>query len=166
MITLQILNKKGKELASRQVEFVRCGRDWIWVADYADPDQQIGQYNNDTGERLGKPVHGKYLYRLPPEELAKFKPFNKLAYIKRNKRPFVRPAPVMVERVERVKVVKPAKYYWRVVLASGKNRVIVGKTKEEAIATATRLSKGKPPLRVLSGVNKSSFKVGKIDNHA
>lgn len=153
-ITLRILDKKGKELALRQVEFVRCGRDWIWVLDYADHEQPVGQYNNETGHRLGKPVHGKYLYRLPPNEIAEFRPFNKLAYIKRNKP--VRPAPVKVEKVRKV---KPPKYYWRVVLASGKHRMLVGKTKEDVIEKATRVSKGKAPQQVLSKIDKTRFRV-------
>ncbi len=152
-LTLTIRNKKGRPLSSRPVEFVRCNRDWIWVADFIDHEQPVGQYNNDTGVRIPRPTD-KYTYTLPPDEIKPLKPFSKLAYIKRTKP--IRPAPV---KKEKVKKVKPTLFHWRVVLASGKIRVFRKATEQEAIEAATKVSRGKPPQKVLSQVNKTSFRV-------
>lgn len=156
MLTLTIRDKKGKWLASRPVEFVRCNRDWIWVADFIDPEQPVGQYNNDTGIRIPRPKD-KYTYSLTPAEIQPLKPFNKLAYIKRTKP--IRPAPV---KKEKVKKVKPTLFHWRIMLASGKIRVFRKATKQEAIDAATKISRGKPPQKVLSQVNKTGFRVSMV----
>lgn len=165
-LTLNIHNRKGKWLSSRSVKAIRCNRDWVWVEDHLGETDPIGQYNNDTGNRLGPPVMGKYLCRLVPEEIKPLKPFSKLDYIRRNKP--IRPAPVKVVKPKKPKAVK---YHWRVILASGKNRMVAGKTKEEVIEKATRISRGKPPQKILSRVHKAGFRldfngpaeVGKID---
>jgi len=161
-LTLNTTDRKGRWLSSRQVELVRCNRDWVWVID--DLDAAPGQYNNDTGTRLNGLVFGKYRYLLVPEEIAPFKPFNKLAYIKRNTKP--RPAPAPKVRVRRT---KPTVYHWRVVLASGRVRIIKGTDKQQVIDRATRIGRGKVPQEILSQVQRTTFQFdipfGK-NNHA
>jgi hypothetical protein len=166
-LELNIFNKKGKWVGSRSVKAIRCNTKWVWVQDHAGEPEAIGKYNFNTGQRTGAPVLGKYIYRLVPEEVRPLKPFDKLAYIKRNKP--IRPAPV---KVVRTKKPKPVKHHWRVILASGKSRVIVGASVREVVEKATRISRGKPPQKVVSKVQKSGFRVdfrgpaevGKIDN--